>query len=351
MVLRQFAAFDNEAFVVDDISPRLTPGTPIINNSSTPIGTVFSFNSGFPYQSIVLDDTSGSPDVFEDNQPGGHEIVEGRGLVPNGTNVESESYHFVRLLDDNGNPTGPQITINVFSKDGDFEDVWGMAADTQLIPGAKYVKVGGSNNGDSLYEDFVPCFTDRAVVLTKAGLMPIVDLEIGDAVATRDNGLREIAWIGSASLSVADQLARPHLAPIRFQPGALGLSGLEAPMLLSPNHQLLVTGPQIQMAFGEPEMLIAAKHLVGLPGVEIARAAPVTYVHLLFERHEVILADGVWSESFQPGDVALNGMAPAQSGELLDLFPDLLRDTNQFRSARSVLGRREAQVVKAQFPV
>ena len=350
MVLRQFAAFDNEALVIDAASPHLTPGTPIINNSSTPVGTVFTFTDGFAYQSIVLDDTSGSPDVFDDNRPCGHQIVEGRGLVDDGTQVESESYHFVRQLDENGIPTGPRITINVFSKDRDFEDIWGMAADTQLIPGASYVKIGGSNNGDSRYEDFVPCFTDRAVVLTKAGLMPIVDLEIGDEIATRDNGFQAIAWIGSAEVTTADQIARPHLAPVRFQPGALGLTGLEAPMMLSPNHRVLVTGPQIQMSFGEPELLVAAKHLAGLPGIDIATPAPVTYMHILFERHEVIMADGVWSESFQPGGMTLRAMDRAQSDEVLGLFPQLLQGSGQFQSARAVLTRREAEVARSSFP-
>jgi len=42
----------------------------------------------------------------------------GRGLVANGTQVESESYHFLRGLDDAGNQTGPTITVNAFSQNG-----------------------------------------------------------------------------------------------------------------------------------------------------------------------------------------------------------------------------------------
>jgi hypothetical protein len=96
MVPRQFAALDNEAFVVDPSSPNLAAGSPIINNSSTPVGTIFSFTGGFEYRSIVLEDTSSQPDIFNEDRSGEHQITEGRSLVANGTQIESESYHFLR---------------------------------------------------------------------------------------------------------------------------------------------------------------------------------------------------------------------------------------------------------------
>ena len=68
MVQRQFAALDNEAFVVDLSSPNLAAGSTIINNSSTPVGTIFSFIGGFEYQSIVLEDTSSQPEIFNDDR-------------------------------------------------------------------------------------------------------------------------------------------------------------------------------------------------------------------------------------------------------------------------------------------
>ena len=48
--------------------------------------------------------------------------------------------------------------------EGNTFDIRGMASDTELQPGLRYVKTGESNNGDSLYEDFVPCFTLDAMV-------------------------------------------------------------------------------------------------------------------------------------------------------------------------------------------
>lgn len=118
MVSRSFAAFDNEAFTIASGSSDGVPGTPINNNSSTPAGRIYEFKAGFPYQTITLDDTSNTPDVFDDDDENNHVITDGGTLVGAGTEVESESYHYFRLLDDNGDPTGPRITITVFSRDG-----------------------------------------------------------------------------------------------------------------------------------------------------------------------------------------------------------------------------------------
>lgn len=348
MVQRQFAAFDNEAFVVDASSPRLATGSPIINNSSTPVGTIFNFTGGYSYQSIVLEDTSSNPDVFNDDDEGNHVITEGRGLVANGTQVESESYHYVRALDDNGNPTGPTITITVFSQNGQTSNVWGMASDTELQEGVRYVKIGGSNNGNSLYESFVPCFTPGAMVSTPKGLIAVENLRAGDRVMTRDNGLQELHWIGIKNLSSMALKTDARFRPILIRKGALGSGMPVHDMTVSPNHRVLLVGPELAMNFGEEEVLVAAKHLVGMDGIETLTPRDVCYMHLLCERHEVLMVDGVWTESFQPGEYAMNGLASDQADEVFALFPELRNPSLnlKFRDARTALRGFEAQIVR-----
>ncbi len=41
------------------------------------------------------------------------------------------------------------------------------------------------------------------------------------------------------------------------------------------------------------------------------------------ERHEVVLSDGTWLESFQPGDFSLKGIDDEQREEIFALFPEL----------------------------
>lgn len=61
----------------------------------------------------------------------------------------------------------------------------------------------------------------------------------------------------------------------------------------------------------------------------------------------MILADGAWSESFQPGVDALNGIGPEQRDEVLSLFPELasVEGLDAYGSARLSLKRHEAQVI------
>ena len=50
---------------------------------------------------------------------------------------------------------------------------------------------------------------------------------------------------------------------------------------------------------------------------------PVTYVHLMTERHEVIFAEGIATETFWPGPEAIRGLSAEDLRELLYLFPEL----------------------------
>ena len=95
-------------------------------------------------------------------------------------------------------------------------------------------------------------------------------------------------------------------------------------------------------------MLVAARHLLGSAGVEKALpVAGVTYIHLLFDQHEIIRSDGIWSESFQPADRTLNALDAAARAEVLQLFPDLRQSARAFEAARPTLKAHEVRVLLA----
>ena len=120
----------------------------------------------------------------------------------------------------------------------------------------------------------------------------------------------------------------------------------ERDLVVSPQHRVLVSGALPELLFGENEVLVAAIHLVGRPGITRVEAAEVTYLHLMFDRHEIVLSDGLWSESFQPGDRTLAGMDHAQRAEIEALFPgmDAVID---FAAARRSLKAHEVRVMFA----
>jgi Hint domain len=117
-------------------------------------------------------------------------------------------------------------------------------------------------------------------------------------------------------------------------------------MLVSPQHRVLITGARAEMLFGEHEVLVAAKHLLGQPGVTRGKMAGVTYLHLLFERHEIVRSAGAWTESFQPADRTLGAMDADSRAELAAIFPELDVKTG-FPVARRALKAHEAKVLLA----
>ena len=59
------------------------------------------------------------------------------------------------------------------------------------------------------------------------------------------------------------------------------------------------------------------------------------------------MADGAWTESFQPGDYSLEGLDVAQREEIFALFPDLRtpRGTEAFAASRMVAKKHEARLL------
>lgn len=196
-------------------------------------------------------------------------------------------------------------------------------------------------------ENVIPCFTPGTVIATPRGEMHIEDLQVGDRVITRDNGLQDIRWIGKRHLSVNDLRKAPHLRPVRVRAGSLGQGLPEHDLLVSPQHRILVNNDKTALYFEEREVLAAAKHLTDVDGIDTVRTTGVTYIHFMFDQHEVVLSNGSWTESFQPGDQVLDGMGDAQRQEIFDLFPEL-RDREgleAYQAARRSLKRHEARLL------
>ncbi|SHI30430.1 Hint domain-containing protein [Wenxinia saemankumensis] len=198
-------------------------------------------------------------------------------------------------------------------------------------------------------ENVVPCFTPGTLIATPRGERRVEDLREGDRIITRDNGIQEIRWAGRKEMSGAALQKARHLQPVLIKAGALGNGLPERDITVSPNHRLLVSGDKTQLYFEESEVLAAAKHLVGLPGIHQVEAMSVSYIHFMFDRHEVVLSNGAWTESFQPGDYSLKGIGGAQRAEILELFPELATTSGieGYASARRSLKKYEARLLVA----
>ncbi|TDL83637.1 Hint domain-containing protein [Palleronia sediminis] len=188
------------------------------------------------------------------------------------------------------------------------------------------------------------CFTPGTRIATPCGEREVETLREGDRIITRDAGIQEICWVGQKRLTHADLVAAPELRPVLIRQGALGYGLPERDTLVSPNHRMLMTMDTRTRYLPEREMLVPAIELCAGPGAAQVEALGMTYIHLMFDCHQMILSNGTWSESFQPsadGMAALNG---SQRDEITRLFPGLagagpLRDGARFAAARPVLTR------------
>ncbi|MEL6641420.1 MAG: Hint domain-containing protein [Pseudomonadota bacterium] len=237
-------------------------------------------------------------------------------------------------------------------QDSDVLDLSGSDVDrVEFVNGDPEAGTVFFNNGTTMtfseIENVVPCFTPGTLIATPRGERAVEDLKVGDRVITRDNGIQEIAWVGHKRITGQQLVQNPHLTPILIKRGALGQGLPERDMMVSPNHRMLVASDKTQLYFEETEVLAAAKHMIGASGIHAVDVMATTYIHFMFERHEVVLSNGAWTESFQPGDYTLKGIGNSQRNEILDLFPDLATQEGleNYHSARKSLKKHEAKLL------
>ncbi|MDP0929321.1 Hint domain-containing protein [Paracoccus onubensis] len=205
-------------------------------------------------------------------------------------------------------------------RDGQFGFI---VADGGVTPGQEFT------TDETVYEAqtgeyALPCFTDGVMISTATGAVRAGDIAVGDEVLTLDNGLQRVRWKSSRNLTAREQAVNPKLRPIRIKAGSLGDQTPATDLLVSPQHRILVRSRIAMRMFGTDEVLVAAKQLVGVDGIEIAEDLEnVTYVHFLFDQHQILFSDGAWTESLYTGPEALKSVGAAALEEIYTLFPEL----------------------------
>lgn len=175
-----------------------------------------------------------------------------------------------------------------------------------------HVDIGGS----------VVCFAAGTLIETAIGLVAVENLRAGDLVMTEKDGLQPLSWLGQSTVA-----AQASLAPIVIAKGALGN---DRTLVVSPQHAMLISDWRAQLLFGEDEVLVRAIDLVGQPGIRQRSGGTITYCHIMFESHQIVIAEGIPSESFYPGKQALGVLDCAARDEILALFPELAQDPQTY---------------------
>lgn len=224
---------------------------------------------------------------------------------------------------------------------------------TETIPslnyGVDYVSGGGVNNGASMPYGSVlstpVCFTSGTLIRTIDGLVAAEEIEQGDMVWTKDDGYQPVRWVGHRYFDGEALSGHENLRPIRIKRGALGNGLPERDLRVSQQHRMLVNSSILERMTGDDEALVAAKHLLQINGIDVDhKAQGVTYIHFLFDRHQIVEAEGAESESLFTGPEALKSVSPEARKEIFAIFPELM-DTqyDKLEPARPILSGRKGK--------
>ncbi len=192
----------------------------------------------------------------------------------------------------------------------------------------------------------VVCFASGTRISTATGLVNVEDLSQGDLVWTLDHGYQPIRWISAKHVPHPLIEANPKLTPIRIRQGAIRKNVPSRDLIVSQQHRVYIKSTICERVSESQEALVPAKQLLALEGFELATDMHnVTYYHFIFDRHEVVMADGALAEFFYPGPQAIKALSPETKEELFTLFPELadMSLTEPVPSARPILANPVAK--------
>ncbi|NOD93723.1 calcium-binding protein [Ruegeria sp. HKCCD4884] len=299
-------------------------------DGSNLVGEFITIGTG-PLTDLNVSD-GGSDVNFDDNDGNqrlnGDQVFDGT-TYSDGTRIEAE--YVITLRDNSTGQTYQVLGVNIVSSSPSFGTTEGVAFVGSFPPRGVPLEVisaaegPGSGGRPPINENtLVPCFTRSTWIATTTGPKQIEQITLSDLVLTRDNGPQPLRWIGRRRVEEAELRTNSKLYPVRILAGSLGNGFPQRDLLVSRQHRMLVCSTIASRMFGVSEVLVPAIKLTSLPGIYVDTSVrEVEYFHLLFDRHEIVFAEGTPSESLFTGPEALKAISDAAREEITALFPEL----------------------------
>lgn len=243
------------------------------------------------------------------------------GTLDDGDSTNNDFIDFSNYYDDLSELYADQADDGVLNQSNIIgSDAADYSDNDQFAPGEGITILGASADSSSFTTENtgVVCFTTGTAIRTPQGDVLIDDLKVGDLVSTLDNGPQRVRWIGTTPLGASELAANPKIRPILISRGMLGA---ERDLLVSPQHGMVIG----------TDHLARATHLATTTqGIRIANGKKkITYVHLMFDAHQLIFAENIPSESFYPGPMALKMMKASARKEVFAILPELMNGVDK----------------------
>jgi hypothetical protein len=165
------------------------------------------------------------------------------------------------------------------------------------------------------------CFVTGTRILTDRGEVAVEALVVGDQVALAGGGFRGVQWVGHRHMAAFNE----HDRPFCVRAHSFGRDLPARDLFISPEHAIFTEG-----------VLIPVRHLALGDAIAQIDAEDICYYHILLDRHEVILAEGLACESLLDVycETVFDNMADAPSS-LIFLNPCAPRVTQGIELERS----------------
>jgi hypothetical protein len=164
---------------------------------------------------------------------------------------------------------------------------------------------GGGDGGGG---DGGPCFLSGTRIAAPQGSVCVENLTVGAMVLTASGESRPVRWLGHRSMDCSRYRDPTEVWPYRVQAGAFTDGMPKSDLWLSKHHALFVDGSLIQV-----------KHLANGATIKQVPRYQVVYWHVELETHDILLAEGLPSESYL--DVG-NRSAFENGGKFIEAFPN-----------------------------
>ncbi len=205
-------------------------------------------------------------------------------------------------------PNTPVIEVLILVQadaEGHAEEVFALPL-APLSPKTEYQLVGIDTDQATQKLAQIVCVSfarGTRITMASGQQQPIEALRPGDEILTRDDGVQQIRWIGQNTVRAVGELA-----PIRISAGALNNA---RDLIVSPDHRLFIYQRGDRLGAGRAELLVKARHLVNGTSVTVDQGGFVDYFQLLFDRHQIIYAEGIAAESMLVDDRTVALLPPA----------------------------------------
>ncbi|MEP3441785.1 MAG: Hint domain-containing protein [Sulfitobacter sp.] len=269
-------------------------------------------------------------------------------LVNAGTSQVSDEANFIALTNIATNVVADAIGIGTNTA----TTLSGGAADGALTTNAPRVGGGQSVQFDSAGNNVsgprspddsnIVCFCAGTQITVPSGNCSVEDLNVGDLVETLEHGPQPIRWIGRKRIDYTQLEKNPKLLPVRISQGSMGNNLPHRDLLVSRQHRMLSSSRITKGIIGRTTSLVAAIKLTELAGISVDYQVEKTeYFHILFDRHEVIFAEGAPAESLYLGQQAIQVLDWHARLEVYTLFPELKNANFKWTSAAYIPSNKE----------